>query len=361
MKGHVLVVDDHAGNRLLLRELLDAQGHTVAEAADGASALLAVADRLPDVILLDVQMPGMDGFEVCRRLKASAGTAAVPVLLVTALSAREDRIEGIRAGANDLVTKPIDSADLMLRVRNAIQARQLHARVEAQYRDLTQMERLRDNLVHMLAHDLRSPLAGVHAILEMVQMDAGTLPAESAAFLDDALRLTRRVADMIGDMLDVSRLEAGRMPLKLRALDLAALAADAVRGTYAGSVHVEWRPPTVPVDVMGDPKLLGRVITNLLDNAIKFTGKGGTVRVAVAREARGAVVTVTDQGPGVPAEARDEIFDKFAQAAGADQSRRSSGLGLTFCKLVIDAHGGAIGVDDAPGGGSTFWLVLPPR
>lgn len=357
--GHVLVVDDHAGNRLLLRDLLEAEGHEVVEAADGASALASVAERQPDLILLDVQMPGMDGFEVCRRLKASPATAAVPVLLVTALSAREDRLEGIRAGANDFVIKPIDSADLMLRARNAIQARRLHARVEAQYRDLSEMEQLRDSLVHMVAHDLRSPLAGVHAILEMLQMDAQDLPAESAAFLNDALRLTRRAADMIGDLLDVSRLEAGRLPVARDPLDLGGLADQATRAMYPGSVRLTYRPPPAAVEVVGDAKLLFRVVTNLLDNAIKFTPKGGAVRVSVEHDARGAVFVVTDEGPGVPVEAREVIFDKFAQVEGVSQPRPSSGLGLTFCKLVIDAHQGACGVDDAPGGGSKFWFALP--
>jgi len=355
----VLVVDDHAGNRLLLRDLLDAQGHTVVEATDGAAALQHVSDQLPDVILLDVQMPGMDGFEVCRRLKSSPASAAIPVLLVTALSAREDRLEGIRAGANDFVTKPVDTADLVLRVRNAMQTRHLHARVEAQYRNLGEMERLRDSLVHMVAHDLRSPLAGVHAILEMLQMDAELLPPDSAAFLSDALRLTRRAADMIGDLLDVSRLEAGRLPVEHERVDLGALTAEAVRGMYAGSVRMLCVPPPSPVVIQGDGKLLARVVTNLLDNAVKFTPKGGTVRVAVTEDDRGCTVTVTDEGPGVPPDARAAIFDKFAQVPGVLQPRRSSGLGLTFCKLVIDAHHGTIGVDSAAGGGSAFWFVLP--
>lgn len=357
--GRVLIVDDHAPNRLLIRDLLEAQGHTVHEASDGPSALVAAEGAPPDVVLLDVQMPGMDGFEVCRRLKSSPATAGVPVLLVTALSAREDRLTGISAGANDFVTKPIDSTDLMLRVRNAIRMRQLHVRVELQYRELRELERLRDELVHMVAHDLRSPLAAVHAILEMLQMDESLSPGEHAEFLADARRLTNRVADMISDLLDVSRLEAGRMPVDARRLELGALAADAAGTAYPGSARIVYEPARAPVEVVGDVKLLARVMINLVDNAVKFTPKNGTVRIGVLVDDRGAVVTVTDEGPGVPVDVRQTIFEKYSQAPGVAQPRRSTGLGLTFCKLAVDAHRGRIGVEDAPGHGAEFWFALP--
>jgi signal transduction histidine kinase len=358
--GRVLVVDDQAPNRLLLHDLLEAQGYVVTEATSGAAALDAIRREPPDTILLDVQMPGMDGFEVCRRLKASPLTAPIPVLMVTALTAREDRLEGIRAGANDFVSKPIDAADILLRVRNAVTTRRLSARIERQYRDLSEMERLRDGLVHMMAHDLRSPLAGVHAILELLLMDKERLNPENVAFVKDALHLTRRTVDMIGDLLDVSRIEAGRMPVALEPLDLGLLVADALRVVYSGAVRVVFVPPPAPVRATGDRKLLARVVANLLDNAVKFTPKGGTVEVAVAEDARGCAVRVSDEGPGVPPEARALIFEKFGQVSGVEQPRRSSGLGLTFCKMVIDAHNGHVGVDERPTGGSVFWIAIPP-
>jgi len=359
LTGRVLVTDDHAGNRLLLRDLLEAQGHDVSEAVDGVTALQQVREDPPDVVLLDVQMPVMDGFEACRQLKGSPETAPIPVLLVTALSAREHRLEGIRAGANDFITKPIDTADLTLRVRNAIQMRKLFTEVDSQYRRLKELEQLRDNLVHMVAHDLRSPLTGVYCALDLVMRDAEGRDPDVFSAMRDALDLTRRVTDMVGDLLDVSRIEAGRMPIRLDPLDLNGLAAEAVKGIRSDPVRIVYTPSPDSARVHGDRKILGRVLTNLLDNAVKFTTDDEPVRVTLERHYDVVSVSVRDSGPGIPEDARQLIFEKFGQVSGIEQPRRSSGLGLTFCKLAIEAHGGSIGVDSEVGSGSRFWFTLP--
>ena len=229
--GRVLVVDDQENNRLLLKDLLEAQGHQVIEAVDGAEALRQVVDSIPDVVLLDVGMPGMDGFEVCRRLKADPATAAIPVLLVTALSQRDQRLLGIGAGANDYITKPIDKSDLSLRVRNAIRMRQLYVEVEEQYRRLERLELLRDSLVHMIVHDLRSPLAGIRAYLDLIKLDgAGKLDVAMTQSIDEARKVAVEMTDMVSDLLDVSRLEAGQMPLELASADLGVVVAEGVAG-----------------------------------------------------------------------------------------------------------------------------------
>lgn len=358
--GRVLVVDDLEANRLLLKDLLEVRGHEVLEAGDGAEALELVTSRAPEVVLLDVQMPGIDGFEVCRRLKASSETAAIPVLLVTALSDRERRLEGIRAGASDFITKPIDSADLMLRVRNALQMRRLFTEVQTQYRKLEELESLRDSLVHMVVHDLRSPLSAVYGNLQLLQADVEPLGGDAKQMLAETLRATHRITDMVSDMLDVSRMEAGQMPLDLEAVDVGALVAEAIRNVGTGPPPIHYDPPTATVKVRCDRKVMGRVIANLLDNAVKFTPPDAAVRVGVASDDRtGARVVVRDAGPGVPPEARELIFQKFGQVSGVTQSRRSSGLGLAFCKLAVEAHGGRIGLDSEVGRGSTFWFVVP--
>ena len=201
--GRVLVVDDQEPNRLLLKDLLEAQGYLVTEASDGAEALQRVVDNAPDVVLLDVGMPGMDGFEVCRRLKAEPHTASIPVLLVTALSQRDQRLLGMGAGANDYITKPIDKTDLTLRVRNAIRMRQLYVEIEAQYARLEKLERLRDSLVHMIVHDLRSPLAGIRAYLDLLKMDGeGKLDAEMTQSIEEARKVAVEMTEMVSDLLD---------------------------------------------------------------------------------------------------------------------------------------------------------------
>lgn len=361
--GRVLVVDDQDPNRLLLRDLLEAQGHEVIEAIDGSEALQQVATTAPDVVLLDIGMPGMDGFEVCRRIKSEPTTASIPVLLVTALSQRDQRLLGIGAGANDYITKPIDKSDLTLRVRNAVRMHQLYVEVEQQYRRLERLERLRDSLVHMIVHDLRSPLAGIRAYLDLLKLDgAGRLDQEMTQSIDEARKVAVEMTEMVSDLLDVSRLEAGKMPLELALTDLGVIATDAVTsiGAAARRVSLQIAQPSERLRAMVDASVIRRVIANLVGNAIKFTPSTGRIRVSVEGVAGQVRVSVTDTGPGIPPEFHQKIFEKFGQVEAARQgAKHSSGLGLTFCKFAVEAHGGSIGLESVVGQGSTFWFVLP--
>jgi two-component system sensor histidine kinase/response regulator len=361
--GRVLVVDDQDANRSLLRDLLEAQGHEVIEAIDGAEALQRVATTAPDVILLDIGMPGMDGFEVCRRIKAEPATASIPVLLLTALSQRDQRLLGIGAGANDYITKPIDKSDLALRVRNAVRMHQLYVEVEQQYRRLERLELLRDSLVHMIVHDLRSPLAGIRAYLDLLKLDgAGRLNQDMTESIDEARKVAVQMTEMVSDLLDVSRLEVGKMPLELALADVGAVATEAVSGIGAAAkrviLHLE--QPAERLRALCDAGVVRRVIANLVGNAIKFTQASGRIRLVVQGDDRQVKVSVSDTGPGIPPEYQEKIFDKYGQVEAARHgAKHSSGLGLTFCKFAVEAHGGRIGVDSVVGEGSTFWFLLP--
>jgi signal transduction histidine kinase len=357
--GRILVVDDLEPNRLLVRDLLELQGHEVAETADGASALLYALENPVETIVLDVQMPVMDGLELTRRLRAVPKTAAIPIILVTALGSREDRLAGIRAGANDFLTKPIDSADLTLRVRNALRTWRLYSETHTQLEKLRELERLRDNLVHMVVHDLRSPLTGILGILDLMQLDIHKFDRENASALTDALGLTRTITDMVSDLLDVSRMEAGELQLRLEKADAGKLCADAIRTVAATSITVDLEQPLAPVELRCDKKLITRVVTNLVDNAVKFSPAKGFVNVSVGARQGACHIKVHDDGPGIPVESRERVFEKFGQVDLVDSRRRSSGLGLTFCKLAVEAHGGLIGIESEGRNGSTFWVSLP--
>lgn len=361
--GVVLVVDDEARNRELLHDLLEVRGYTVLAASDGEEGLSIAREQLPDAVLLDVMMPRIDGFEVCRMLKADESTAFIPVLLVTSLDAREDRLNGIEAGANDFIPKPIDSADLLLRVRNAVSTKRLYDQVARQYRHLQALEAARDNLVHMIVHDLRSPLTGLQAYLDLLLMSsAATADEEIQEFAGEAKAIAQRLSQMITQVLDVSRFEAGKMPVAPQLVDLTQLVRTAVTtlGPPPSGVKLVYDLPGQPTPAECDPDLISRVIANLVGNAYKFSPEGEAVLIALELRGRWARVTVSDSGPGVPAEMRSHIFEKFGQASNAGGGRgASTGLGLTFCKLAVEAHGGWIGVENAPQRGSTFWIELP--
>ena len=364
VKGRILVVDDQDANRLLMRDLLESQGHEVLEATDGTTALRRVGEAMPDVVLLDIGMPGMDGFEVCRRLKADPVTASIPVLLVTAMTQRDQRLLGIGAGANDYITKPVDRSDLSLRVGNAIRMRHLYLEVEAQYRQLEKLELLRDSLVHMIVHDLRSPLAGIRAYLDLVKMDgAGKLDLELTQSIDAARKVAVEMTDMVSDLLDVSRLEVGKMPLELAPADMGGLVVEAVAAAGASPrVRIRVEPPADKLRVVCDAGVIRRVLTNLVGNAVKFTPSSGQIAVSVRGNGSEVKVEVVDTGPGIPPEYHQKVFEKYGQVEAARHgAKHSTGLGLTFCKLAVEAHGGQVGLESAVGTGSTFWIVLPVR
>jgi DNA-binding response OmpR family regulator len=170
--GRLLIADDEENNRMLLRDTLEAQGHTVLEAKDGAEALRLMEENAPDAVLLDVMMPELDGYAVCRRIKGRAAWSHVPVLLITALSDRKERLTGIQAGANDFITKPIDVTDVTLRVRNAVQTKKLFNSLEAAYRQSIDVHALQQKIVQMIIRETRSPLSEALALLETAETES---------------------------------------------------------------------------------------------------------------------------------------------------------------------------------------------
>jgi two-component system sensor histidine kinase/response regulator len=361
--GLILVVDDQEVNRQLLHDMLELDGHHVLEADNGLTALGLAAEHDPDAILLDVTMPGLDGFEVCRRLRAAPRTSATPVLLITALVQREHRLQGMAAGANDYLVKPIDRSEVTLRVRNAVRMRVMHRALQHQFTELQRMERLRDDLVSMVAHDLRSPLTGLRGYLELLQEELrDQLSPSLGGMLSEAVRAVDQLNGMIGDMLDVSRMEVDALPLERRLADLRGLAAAAVAalGPPPSFHRISITITGEPTEVRCDVSLVRRVIVNLLANAVRFSPAGSTVEISVAAEEGGGTVRVRDHGPGIPAAEQQRIFEKFTQLRDSRAARaRSTGLGLTFCRMVVDRHGGRIGVSSTVGAGSEFWFWLP--
>jgi two-component system, sensor histidine kinase and response regulator len=358
-RGCVLVADDEPLNRKLLRELLRICGHEVMEASDGVEVVDLVRRTPPDVILMDVVMPRMTGLEACRILKGDPSLARIPVLLVTAQSAPEDRLAGMEAGADDFLPKPFDTRVAMLRVRNAVRAKKLHEQVIQDVASLKALERLKENLGQMIVHDLRGPLTGIAGYLEL--LERRTDGSEAAAkLLQAAGDCTDRLLRMVSDLLDVSRLEEGKLPLVVRRANVVELALQtrSLLG-QANRIQVSTEPGLEPI-VPCDADLIGRVIGNLVGNALKFSPSERLVEVSIKNGQGRVRIEVRDQGHGIAPEYLDRVFDKFAQVEARQAGHyHSSGLGLTFCKLAVEAHHGRIGVQSEEGRGSTFWFELP--
>ncbi len=365
----VLVVDDTETNIDVLVAMLE-NDYEVAVAMDGESVLECVGKDWPDLILLDIMMPGIDGYEVCRRLKANPLTRDVPIIMVTAMGEVEDETKGLELGAVDYISKPISSPILKARVKNHLELalareslREQNEQLRESYEQLRELERLRDSLVHMVIHDMRSPLMGILGTLSMVLPDIqDQIGKEDHDDLAMALTAATSLNEMVSSLLDVSRMEAGEMPVDKAEIDLrdTVVTALASLGALVNQRGIVFEPPADPVPGWCDAELIRRVIANLVANAIKFTPAAGVITVEIGSEDGSSVVRVVDTGPGIPLEYQTRIFEKFGQVGERGQNKKySTGLGLAFCSMAVEAHGGKIGVDSVLGEGSTFWFTLP--
>ncbi|MBI5821822.1 MAG: hybrid sensor histidine kinase/response regulator [Verrucomicrobia bacterium] len=366
----ILVVDDTPENLQLLNGMLKSHGYKARPVPSGEMALRAAKSDPPDIILLDINMPEMNGYEVCRHLKNDPALAAIPVIFISALNETMDKVKAFGLGGVDYVTKPFQFEEIHARVETHLKLRQLQKDLERQNRQLKEsydrlreLETLRDNLVHLVVHDLRSPLALMAGYVDLIKVKiAAKLNASEVGYIDVIGRHTAKLLDMVTTLLDVSRMEAGEMPLNRQVCDLAAVAKEVTdsHSVLAGRRQLSIESQSGPLSVHADKDILQRVISNLIGNAIKFTPDGGLIRLTISRKDSMARVAVTDTGPGVPAEFHTRIFEKFGQV-DKQARRHSTGLGLTFCKLAVEAHGGSIGIESEVGKGSTFWFALPLR
>jgi two-component system sensor histidine kinase/response regulator len=357
----VLVVDDDPRNRGLLRAYL---GHVydVREAGDAAAGMKALEDGHIDLVLLDVMMPGTSGYECCKRMKARQGDAFLPVLLLTALGEQEDRNTGLESGADDFLTKPVERRELLLRVGAFLRLRDQQTVIRGQIEELTELASLKDDLVSLIVHDLRNPLASIFGILHLVAEDIAdpTLKADLELAQQSAVRLR----DTLDDLLNVRLLEERRLPVDRQPVAVQMVVDEAVASLAGAALDrgvkiniIGGAPLLVPMD----RKLVRRSIENLLVNAIKYSPPDTAVDVEWSRGPEGMTLSIADRGNGIPKPLRERLFQKFASVLAHKGSgeRRGFGLGLYQVRLVADAHGGSVQAGDREGGGTTFSIVLP--
>lgn len=372
----ILVADDIAANVELLFDQLTALGYRVVTARDGPSAIATCFERRPDLCILDVSMPAGDlgvderatGFEVCRRIKRDPRTARIPVIFVTALNDTTDRVKAIEAGGDDFLTKPHNRQILSARVRSLLRLKFATDALEESYRKLRELEKVRDDLMKMIVHDLKTPLTSVLASLEMVlDGDFGSVGEGMRRALADAEGKAEELLALIEDLLEVARIEDATITLDVCPIAPGAFLAEVVE---EWNVRFRQEGASVRVEVADDAPvfeadrgLLKRVFSNLIQNALTHTTNAVSLVLSARRDADGGILfTVADNGPGIPREYHELIFRKFERVRTPETPRvRSSGLGLAFCKLAVEAHGGRIWVASSEGRGSEFYVALPPR
>jgi PAS domain S-box-containing protein len=358
----ILLADDNADMRGYLLRLL--AEYEVEAVEDGAAALRAARERTPDLVLTDVMMPGMDGFELLRELRADPCTREVPVILLSARAGEESRIEGLAAGADDYLVKPFSAREVLARVQSHLEL----AKLRREAREALRVEdRRKDEFLATLAHELRNPLAPIRNGLQLIRL-AGSNPAMSATLEQARLMRERQVQQMVrlvDDLLDVSRISRNKLELRREWVELAAVVRSAVetsRPLIEAAAHDLWISlPPEPVLLDADPVRLAQALSNLLNNAAKYSERGGSIELAVERLDGEVVLRVRDKGIGIPADKLPHIFDMFVQVdRSLERSQGGLGIGLTLVKRLIQMHGGTVeAYSDGPGKGSEIVVRLP--
>lgn len=364
--GLLLVVDDDANNRDVLSRRLTRQGHVVETADSGRAALEMMRETAFDLVLLDIMMPDMDGYEVLGQIKADGALQHIPVIMISALNELQSVVRCIEIGAEDYLAKPFEPTLLKARIGACLEKKRgrdretlLLQEAQENYKRLQELEKLRDDMRNMIVHDLRTPLTAVIVGVQMLG-NHGELSATQRDMVSIATGGGNTLLGMINDLLDVEKMEAGSTQLRHDVLSPEALVTGAVEQV---AMLAEIEQTALVIDIApgmstftGDENKLSRTLVNLIANAIKFT-RAGTVIITASYEGENIRFAVRDTGTGIPLEAFERVFEKFGQLDS--HSKVGTGLGLAFCKLAVEAHGGQIQVESTLGEGSTFSFTVP--
>jgi signal transduction histidine kinase len=366
-----LLVDDLEENLLALEALLQRDGLTCLKARSGEEALELLLVHEVALALLDVQMPGMNGFELAEFMRGSERARHIPIIFVTAgVANSQRRFRGYEAGAVDFIQKPIEAHILRSKANVFFELYRQRQQIEAQ-RDaletaaqaLRRADRHKDSFLAVLAHELRNPVAALSGGLHLLNKD---IPPERAQDIRSRMdRMLEHLTHLVDDLLDVSRVSQGKISLKKDRVELGDVLRSAIEASQhnldAGDHAFVVDIPTAPIWLDADHTRLAQIVANLLNNAAKYTPAGGTVSLSAAREPDMIRITVSDTGVGIPPEMQSKIFEIFAQVEDhLAKAQGGLGIGLALVKQLITLHGGDITVESAgPDMGSTFIVRLP--
>jgi two-component system, sensor histidine kinase len=364
-------VNDREAARYLISRMLRIGGFEVLDATTGEEALELAERARPHVMVLDIQLPGIDGLEVCRRLKANPETASIAVLQTSATFVGPDaKVRGLEVGADGFLVQPFTAQELIATVNSLVRLKQRETAQQHRADALELADRRKDDFLAMLAHELRNPVAAITSAIELLETRPARDDAEMRA-REVARRQTRVLSRLVDDLLDMSRVSRGLIVLKRETIDLVALLRQTVANVEAGAIahrrqRLSVEMPTRQVCVDGDATRLQQVFANLLDNASKYTDAGGSIALSLEEHdgpdgAPWAVVRVKDTGIGIPAAALQDLFRLFYQAhASLARSSGGLGIGLTLVRTLTELHGGEVSArSDGPDLGSEFEVRLP--
>jgi two-component system sensor histidine kinase/response regulator len=382
-KESILIVDDTPANLQLLAQMLSEQGYKVRMAQDGTMALLSVESSPPDLILLDIMMPELNGYEVCSKLKASSFTKDIPIIFISALNEVFDKVKAFEVGGVDYITKPFQAQEVLARVehqlhirrltqqlleQNALLQQEVHRReiAEAEVRKSLSKEQelnqLKSYFVSMVSHEFRNPLTTILGFAELIRdFDQQLTSEKRQAYLRQIQESARRMTALLNDVLSIGQAEAGKLEFNPEPLDVEEFCRDLVEEIKLGnSVQhtITFSRPSQLTKACMDKNLLRQILTNLLSNAIKYSPEGSAVTFDLICQDEKAIFDIKDEGIGISPEDQQRLFESFQRGSNVGKIS-GTGLGLTIVKKAVDLHGGQIAVKSEVGVGTTFSVAIP--
>lgn len=358
----ILIVDDEPKSLYTMEMLLSQEPYEICFATNGESVMRQVEAEVPDVLLLDVMMPDITGYEVCRRLRADARWKQLPIVLVTALDRKEDVVEGLDAGADEFLTKPVNGPELRARVRSML-------RIKSQYDELQDMLQLREDMADMIVHDMRTPISSL-----MLYTDILTKTGFSQDYCSEIINKIRsqaqRLNAYLGDMLLMAKMRSGDLVLHKTSVNLASQLQLSLTQhqemAVSKNIGINLELPDEKRTFSLDIKLIERVLDNLLSNALKYSPPNSQIQVILQYlenddrpESLPKIrIQVNDHGPGIPKEQQETIFNKYEVVDIHPDEVPQVGLGLALCKKVVDSHNGRIYIKDNHPTGSRFIIEI---
>ncbi len=361
----ILVVDDDRLNVRILSNILKSEGYTLADASSGEEALEVYEAFKPDLVLLDVIMPGINGFEACREIRLRHGDSAAPVIFITAKSESDDIVEGLSAGGIDYLPKPFRAKEALARIRTHLYLKLLLEQQKSLVDQLSKANAAKNRFLGMAAHDLRNPLASIRGLAEFLSDGVvGTLTADQLDLVKTIHEASQGMLDLVNELLDVATIESGELNINPESRNIVELIEKSVFlcNIEAAKKGTKITFPTTVREVLLliDSAKIRQVVDNLLTNAVKFSPRDSVIEVSLAKTEEGWAFSIKDQGPGIPENERDKLFKDFSRlSARPTGGEKSTGLGLAICRKIVDSHKGTIVAENQPQGGCVFRVTLP--
>ncbi len=353
----ILLVDDLPENLKVLGNILLNSNYQIIAAISGAKAIELAICELPDLILLDIQMPEMDGFEVCHKLKENQKTKEIPVIFITARSEINDLLKGFESGGVDYITKPFQASELLARIKT-------HLELKKAREKMAELIATKDKFLTIIAHDLKNPFNSLLGISNILIEEINTLKKEEIQELATAIQNTAQKSyTLLTNLLQWAQANTGKFEFHPQKYDIVEIVKDVLDVIKSQAINKSIsivNNLNGSIDVILDKHMIESVLINLISNAIKFTKKGGLVKIDSGSDYKNIIISISDNGIGISAELAKTLFriDTKHTSLGTE-NESGTGLGLLICKEFIERHRGKIWVESEEGKGSTFIFTLP--